>query len=412
MTEPPVIIVGYVGVLPHRRDLPDRSLILIDEPDVIRNRDLEQAMAASPMLRRFAAWEYQLPGAADAFYNTYPDLGPAMVIPLVEYATPFAARLAERYGLPGATSGAAQIMRDKEQLRRVTAAAGIANPASEAVESPDDVRAFMAAHPGPAVLKPANRQASLGTMVLRDAAEIDAAWDECIAQDEGILVPERPIPLRMLVEEYVSGHEFSVEMLVRDGVPLFTNVTAKLLFPGARPIELGHVVPSGLPDEDAAALVAGTEAVLRAVGFGSGVVHCEWIVRDGVPHLVECAGRLPGDGIPELIERAYPIDLAVHYYAIMRGEQPPPAPVRASAAAAVRYLQVDPGKVVAVRGVEEAEARSGVVRVSMAVAAGESVRELRSSWDRAGSVVTVAATPAEATAVAEAAVATIEVEVG
>ncbi|MGM1064107.1 ATP-grasp domain-containing protein [Saccharothrix sp. Mg75] len=407
----PVIIVGFLAPLPTRTEFEDASMVLVDEPDVIRKRGVAAAMAGAASLRELVPWEYQLPGAADEFYNTHPDLDPAYVVPLVEYATPFAARLAERYGLPGATAGAAQVLRDKELLRRVTRAAGVANPVAAAVDSPDDVRAFMAAHPGPVVLKPANRQASLGTKVLRDPAEVDVAWQECVSgQDEGMLVPDRAIPLRMLVETFVSGAEYSVEMLVRDGVPLFTNITEKTLFPGPRPVELGHVVPADLPADAAGLLAERTGAVLRAVGFGTGVVHCEWIVQDGVPHLVECAGRFPGDGITVLIEQAYGMDLPGHYYSIMRGEEPPDLPTAAGRAAAVRFLQVEPGEVVSVSGVEEVEALPGVLHVS-APGPGGVVRELRSSWDRAGSVMVVADTPGEAAKLGEAAAEKIAVEV-
>lgn len=412
MTARPVIIVGFLAPLPTRPEFEDGSMVLVDEPDVIRKRDVAAKMAGAPMLRELVPWEYQLPGAADEFYNTHPDLDPAYVVPLVEYATPFAARLAERYGLPGATSGAAQLLRDKELLRRVTRAAGIDNPASTAVDDPDAVRAFMAAHPGPVVLKPANRQASLGTKVLHDPAEVDQAWQECLAgQDEGILVPDRVIPLRMLVEQFVSGAEYSVEMLVRDGTPVFTNVTEKTLFPGPRPIELGHVVPADLPADTSALLVERTSAVLRSVGFGTGVVHCEWILSDGTPYLVECAGRFPGDGITVLIEQAYSLALADHYYTIMRGEEPPALPAEAERAAAVRFLRAEPGEVVSVTGVEEARAMPGVLHASVAAGPGEVVRELRSSWDRAGSVMVVADTPGDAAKLAEEAAEAIEVEV-
>ncbi|MBW4718018.1 ATP-grasp domain-containing protein [Saccharothrix obliqua] len=412
MTTRPVIIVGFLAPLPTRTEFEEGSMVLVDEPDVIRKRDIAAKMAGAPTLREIVPWEYQRPGAADEFFNAHPDLDPAYVVPLVEYATPFAARLAERYGVPGATSGAAQLLRDKELLRRVTRAAGVRNPESRSVDGPDDVRAFMAEHPGPVVLKPANRQASLGTKVLHDAAEVDEAWAECLAgQDEGILVPDRVIPLRMLVETFVRGAEFSVEMLVRDGVPLFTNVTEKTLFPGPRPIELGHLVPADLPEATSDLLVAQTGAVLRAVGFGTGVVHCEWILSDGVPFLVECAGRFPGDGITWLIEQAYPIALADHYYALMRGDDLPPLPAKAERAAAVRFLQAEPGEVVSVAGVAEVEALPGVLHVALAAQPGEHVRELRSSWDRAGSVTVLADTPGEAAKLAERAAESIRLEV-
>ena len=74
------------------------------------------------LVRELVEWEYTRAGTADEFYATHRDLNPVAVVPLIEYATPFAARLAERFGLPGASLGAAQILRDKALPRKVRAA--------------------------------------------------------------------------------------------------------------------------------------------------------------------------------------------------------------------------------------------------------------------------------------------------
>jgi hypothetical protein len=248
MVDRPWIIVGYVPVLPHVPGFDPASVILIEEPDIIRKRGVESAMADAPMLRELLGWEYQLEASADAFFNIRPDLAPALVVPLVEYATPFAARLAERYGVPGAGATAARILRDKALLRAVARSAGIDNPVSQAVGDAHDLRKFMDEHPGPVILKHADRQASLGAKVLREADEAEVAWWECATADEGAMAPDRPAPVRLLAEQFVQGDEYSVEMLVRDGRPLFANVTAKQLFPGPRPVELGHLVPAPIEE--------------------------------------------------------------------------------------------------------------------------------------------------------------------
>jgi biotin carboxylase len=416
VTPRPVVIVGFVGVAMASLGggfQEDGSLIFVEEPDVIRKRDVAAKLAGAPLVRELIPVTYQLPGAADAFYNAHPGLDPVAVVPLVEYATPFAARLAERYGLPGAGFGAATLLRDKELLRAVTRAAGIVNPASEPVAGPDEVRAFLAAHPGKVVLKPANRQASVGTTVLTGPEQVDAAWAACTRQDEGVFVPDRPMPLRMLCEEHVSGPEYSVELLTRDGVTLFRNVTGKVLFAGANPVEQSHTVPAVIPDELAATLVERTERVLAAVGFGTGTVHCEWIVADGEPHLVECAGRFAGDGIVDLIERAYRFPLVQTYYRLLKGEDLPPLPQAAARGAVVRFLAGpgEEGELDGVTGLDEARAVPGVVAVDVTVAPGDPVPVLRSSWDRLGDVVTEAGTPADAEHAAAAAVAALHLKV-
>lgn len=399
MTEGPVLIVGFApaALTSLAAFQPEGSVVVVDEPDVVRKRGVRDAVAAAPVVAELVEWEHQLPGAADEFANARPDLRPSAVAPVQEYATPFAARLAERHGLPTAGLGAVLLLRDKSLLRRVTRAAGIANPASEPVDGPERVREFLAAGPGPVVLKPANRQGAVGTRVVRSPAEVDQAWAECTVQDEGVMVPDRPFPLRMLVERYVTGHEYSVEMLVRDGEPVFANLTDKVLHPGPLPIEMGHVVPADVPEPLAGALREQTARVLAAVGFGTGIVHCEWIVTDDGPCLVECAGRFAGDGIIDLIERAYPVELVRHFYTLMKGRPlPHPLPERARGAAAVRFVTAPPGEVDCVDGVEAARAAPGVVAVHLGVEVGDPVRELRSSWDRLGSVTAVGDTPEEA----------------
>ncbi|MFJ1705014.1 ATP-grasp domain-containing protein [Kitasatospora sp. NPDC088346] len=409
----PVLIVGFVGVTLAAIGAfqPEGSVIYVEEPDVARKRGVREALKDVAFVRDLIEWEYHLPGRADAFYLAHPGLDPAAVVPAVEYATPFAARLAERYGLPGAGLGAALILRDKALLRQVSAAAGVANPASTAVRSAAEVLAFVRQAPGPVVLKPANRQASVGTRVLHGPAEVEAAWADCLVQDEGVFVPDRPMELSMLAEEFVDGDEYSVEMLVRGGAPLFVNVTGKRLFPGPHPVELAHVVPADVPAALAASLGDETARVVTAVGFRDGVVHCEWIVSDGVPYLVECAGRLPGDAIVDLIEVAYPVELFRCYFAVLKGEEPPSAlPPRAEGGAAVRFLAPGPGRVGEVRGVEQARRAEGVLMAQCSVPAGHRSTGLRTSWDRVGIVMTHAKSPAEALRLAESAAGLVRIE--
>ena len=414
MPEQPLVIVGFApAALTSLAEFqPDRSVIVIEEPDVVRKRHVDAAIARSSVVRELIPWEYQLPGAADAFVNAHPTLRPAAVAPIQEYPTPFAARLAERYGLAGAGLGAALVLRDKAALRAVTSAAGIRNPESATVREPSEVRQFMAAHQGAVVLKPANRQASVGTLVIHDPADVDAAWAECLQQDEGVMVPDRPRQLHMLVERFVRGEEYSVEMLVDAGRPALTNITGKVLFPGPRPIEMAHVVPADLGDDLAAALREGTQRVVAAVGFGTGIIHCEWIVAGATCYLVECAGRFAGDGIIELIEWAYRVELVRAFWTLMKGERlPSPLPQRAEQAAAVWFLRVEPGEVQAVDGLDEAAGAPGVVSCHTDLKPGDRTRELRSSWDRAGSVIACGHDPSEALERAKSAIDRIHVKV-
>jgi biotin carboxylase len=295
-------------------------------------------------------------------------------------------------------------MRDKTLLRETTAAAGIANPAFAPVAHLEEAVDFANAHEGPWVLKPTNRQGSVGTQIVTDLDELANAWQAAQRPQEAAFVATRHLPSRLQIEQYIEGSEFSVELLVCDAATVFANVTSKLLHPGPRPIELGHIVPAGIAADLYAALVSATETVLAVLGMRTGVVHCEWIVRDAVPYLVECTGRLPGDGIVELIEHAWPIDLTHRYVTAMLGMPVPPAPAAPAMAAAALFPAVRPGIVESITGLAEAAAVPGVYQSGSTVKPGDRVHELRSSWDRVVGAAACAATGSLALAAAQAAV--------
>jgi biotin carboxylase len=203
--------------------------------------------------------------------------------------------------------------------------------------------------------------------------------------------------LKMLAERRVVGKQHSVEMLIRGGERLFANVTRARTVPGPIPAELSHVIPADSPADLIALLIEQTHRVVEAVGFADGIVHCEWIVDGGVPYLVECAGRFAGDGIIELIERAYPANLVLAYYAVMKGQAVAyPLPRQARYATSVKFLTIEPGVVAEVSGVEEARFAEGVFLCDVSVAPGDHFGGLRSSWDRVGEVMVTGPNPDEA----------------
>ncbi|MET9232372.1 ATP-grasp domain-containing protein [Lentzea sp. NPDC003310] len=407
----PVLIVGYSSMLVAEFDrfLPENGVVVLEEPDPVRKRGARAMTDGAAVCRELIETEFLLPGGADKFFLEHQDLDPVAVVPGHDYAVPAAARIAERYGVPGASLGAAEVLRDKHLLRTVAAAAGIGNPASRPVSSAEEVAAFQREVAGPIIIKPANRQASIGTLAVTDPATIPQAWEQCLDHEEESCLPDRTPELRMLVEQFVTGDEYSVEMLYSHGDRSFANVTAKVLHPGPRPVELGHLVPAPVSPELTALLVSETERLLAAIGFGTGLVHCEWIVQDGKPYLVECAGRQPGDFILELVQTAYRFDLFRAYADLMSGRRPE-CPQSAELGAATWHGTATPGEVISVDGVEDARALPGVQTCDVGVQVGKTVHPLRSSWDRTAVVTASGETALAAHATAKRAIELIRVE--
>ncbi|MEV4492777.1 ATP-grasp domain-containing protein [Micromonospora coxensis] len=408
-----ILFGSPVGILPWLDEqLPPSSIVLVEEPDVIRRRDVDRLVARLPVISRTVAAEYQTGLDVDALLAHEPGLTTArLVVPGTEYAVTAAARLADRLGLPGAGPQAAEVFTDKHRLRRTATGAGLANPAYALAADPREAALFADRFGGRCVLKPTRRAGSLGVQLITDREQIAAAWTATATLEESPEVTDRGLPGEVLVEQTLVGPEYSVELLVADGEVLFANVTDKRVLPGRRPVETGHTVPSALPPARQADLVAVATRLARAADFGTGVLHSEWIVVDGTPTLVECAARLPGDMITALIGAAYECGFIGAYLDVLRGGRPT-LPARPSGAAAVEFLLAPPGTVTAVDGVRDALRAPGVLSVELDVRVGDTVGEVVSSARRSGHVLTWGADPAEATRTARHAAGLVRISVG
>ena len=387
------VMVGYVAALlgDLDRNLAPDSLLIIEDPEVIKARKAESAV------ERFAC----VAGVEPARTQDETDPGRLLesivrpervraVIPGGDYGAVGAAALAQGWGLPGAGVQAARVFRDKGALRRLIDDTGIAQPDWQEVAGPDEAERFRTRHGGHCVLKPANRQASLGVQVIGPDVDMAEAWRYTADADDVTQRARYAVHTRILAEERLVGPEYSTEAIVRQGVVLFFNITAKQVLPGPFPIESGHVVPApGLDPDMELALRADTEKLVAVSGFSTGMLHAEWILRGGRPHLIECAGRPPGDRIVRLIDLAYHGSVIDGYVRLLAGADELSLATTAKGGAAITFVCPPSGVVAAVSGVAESRESPGVIEAEVTLAAGDSTVPITSSWKRRGHVLAV-----------------------
>jgi len=388
-TDAQVVFVGYNAAYLRAIDgsVPSGSVVVIEEPDIIRKRDLHDAAARFDCLDRIVPASYQQSAEALDLAAELTAVRPvAAVVPGLEYAVPATAALAEKLGLPGATETAAQALRDKVRLREVSGAGGVRNPRWREVHGPADIVEF--AGDGPVVVKPANRQASVGVQLLDsvDAATAAQAWERTSSAAEYEQVPDRQLAWRFLAEERLQGPEYSVEALVQRGDIIFQNITAKTVIPGPYPVELGHLLPAPLDQDTQTAFETAMRALVAATGFQTGILHAEWILTESGPTLVECAGRCPGDYLIDLVDLAYGTRIRLTLIDLLAGRTVT-LPRSARQTSAIRFLTAEPGTVTEVAGLDTAQKLPGVRVAEVDVEAGQEVRPWASSWDRAGHVI-------------------------
>jgi biotin carboxylase len=383
---PDYVMVSYSEATAGALDrlLAPGAVLVVEEPDVSARRRVPQQVAAHPALAGVV--EAPIQSAVDGPWPArlrLPD-PPVAVFPGTEYGVRGAAHLAAHLGLPGVGPAPARLFTDKVALRRRLAGTAVRQPRWQEVGSVAALAAFAAGTPGGFVVKPATRQANLGVLLADGGTDPEVAWRTATRLEEPLRSAHAP-PDRVLVEERLRGREVSVEVLVAAGQIAFANVTDKLQYPGAFPVEAGHTMPSDLPPPVRERLLAGMQEMIGATGVATAILHAEWMVADdGEPSLIECAARMPGDDIWSLAGAIRGVNLLRSYLDLMAGGRPEIGPP--SGAAAVRFLHATPGTVVDVTGVDEAAELDGIVAVSVSVAQGDVVPPLLNCYQRIGHV--------------------------
>jgi biotin carboxylase len=219
----------------------------------------------------------------------------------------------------------------------------------------------------------------------------------------------------LLLEEWMDGPEVSVEGVCNRGRVHVIQVTDKLLFPGAYPVEAGHSQPSRLPVSVVARIRDVTEGGVRALGFSSCAFHAELKITSAGPKVVEIGARLGGDRIStHLTPLSTGVNLVRATIQIAVGEEPNLV-LGKSRGAAVRYFHASSvGTVERIEGLESllslpglellyaASERDGPLKV------GFEIGEIRSSLDRYGHVLFSGSDATEAIERAERAVSTVK----
>ncbi|MFD5075688.1 ATP-grasp domain-containing protein [Streptomyces sp. NPDC058371] len=323
----------------------------------------------------------------------------AGVLTSSEYYVPTAAALAGRLGLPGPDADAVRACRDKAEQRRRLARAGVGVPDFAVV---DEVAGAVIAAQGfgvPVVVKPVQGSGSLGVRLCSDLDEVAEHARTLLAAT----VNERGVaaPRRILVEEYLSGPEFSVEVFGTEAVA----TVAKHVGPLPVFVEVGHDVPAALPAERERALRETAVGAVRALGLGWGAAHVELRLEESGAKVIEVNPRLAGGMIPELVRRACGIDLVLAQVRSALGETPE-LERGVYARASIRFLTTGHDGILAPaetldRVVTRAHAVPGVVDAVLYRLPGEPVGPAEDFRGRIGHVIAVADRPAAATEAAD-----------
>lgn len=277
--------------------------------------------------------------------------------------------------------------RNKYLTRVLLAQRGLPGPRFAVLCAPDDVSEVADVVGFPAVLKPMNGAGGHLVQVVRSPSELHEAWRHASERarhgqlaalyDEVVHLPDgRDVHLTdaFLVESFIEGHEYSVDLSVRQGVIEHIAVADKAIL-DEKFFECGFVSPP-LDADDAvvARLLDAVDDAVRALGFDNTIAHVE--VRDDGPGRVVVievnAGRPGGQLLGQLFEMNTGINTAAELVSVAAGlpsaRTPPALPM--PLASLTKYADHS-GRLVAINGLEEVGSLPDVVAVIPTVRVGD-----------------------------------------
>ena len=224
------------------------------------------------------------------------------IVALDEYDMETAATLREHLRVPGMGLTTMRYFRDKLAMRMKALDAGVRVPDFVPAVNHDDIRYYLEHTSGPWVLKPRQEASAIGIKKIHAGEELWPLLEQLGDKQSSYLL-----------EKFVPGDVYHVDSVVSECEVIFANVS-KYGKPPMNVAQGGGVFTTftvAHGGEEDSCLRQINRDLIAALGLVRGVTHAEFIRahEDGEFYFLECAARVGGAYINEMVEAATGINL-------------------------------------------------------------------------------------------------------
>lgn len=305
-------------------------------------------------------------------------------------------RINDELGLTGVSRQQAITATNKHLMREAFEKAGAPSPKSFCFENAEEAwECFCNELPNDGILKPSRNSGSRGIAKIQKGlhkVQFVELFERSKADSRDKSV---------MLEQFVEGPEFSVEIIVWNGQVNVLTVTDKKTTEAPYFVELGHNQPSCFPTEIVEKIKSAAVAGVKALEVNNCACHAEVKVQDGSAYIMEIGARMGGDFISTVLTRLSTgvnmIDAAVN---CALGIEPDLTPKATPKGVCIRYFCPKPGKLVSITNTEALN-DPRVHEWEIYHQVGDEIPEVTSSLCRSGHVIVTEETPQKAIAYAE-----------
>ena len=237
--------------------------------------------------------------------------------------------LAEKLGLPGNSMECTEISTNKYAMRKAFQKAGVPVPGffeADADTTAEDLKDLKL----PVIVKPTDRSGSRGITKVEEWGQLKPALKASV---------DNSFEKKAIVEEYLTGPEYSCECISYQGEHHFLAVTKKYTTGEPHFIETGHLEPAPLTDAQREAVKKAVFSGLDALQVENGASHAEFKLEGERVRLIEIGARMGGDCIgSDLVELSTGYDYVRMVIDVATGCEPSFEKVREPKTAYIHFI--------------------------------------------------------------------------
>ena len=224
------------------------------------------------------------------------------------------ARVAKELNLSFYSVETAQWSTDKFQMKERFELGGIPHAQGRLISKVEEAEGLVL----PVIVKPRDNSGSRGVKLCRDKNDLQICIDEALESSKLDTV---------LVEEFIEGPEYSIESLHYDGKSEVIQFTEKKTTEFPYNVELGHIQPANISDENKQKICEIIEKIGIALNFVNCPSHTELKINERGIYVIETSPRLGGDYITStLTPLSTGVNLEDELLKISLGKEINPAP--------------------------------------------------------------------------------------
>ena len=288
------------------------------------------------------------------------------------------ARIAEKYGFPFYSVETAQWSTDKFQMKQRFELGDVPHAKGRLVKSVAET----ADMEYPVIVKPRDNSGSRGVKFCRTKGELEQSMAEALEYSRLDSV---------LVEEFIEGPEFSIEGLHHDGKSEVIQFTEKKTTEFPYNVELGHIQPANISDENKQKIREIVAKIGKALKFENCPSHTELKINERGIFVIETSPRLGGDYITStLTPLSTGVNVEDELLRIALGEKIAPTP-QSVQYSGVHFFAFEEGNIIKhIPDTNFVKTWPHVVDFSFNLKEGDSVNQITSSLNRYGHLTLIA----------------------